>query len=67
MTGLAREVALARIFGAYWMLDAFNMAFKIPNLFRRLFGEGALSAAFVPVFSEILEKGDRKDARQPAG
>lgn len=42
--------------------DAFTIAFKIPNLFRRLFGEGALSAAFVPVFTEYLAKNSKKEA-----
>ena len=42
--------------------DAFVVAFKIPNLFRRLFGEGALSAAFIPVFTEYLENKGKKDA-----
>ena len=62
VTGLVRDVMLARAFGAERITDAFNMAFMIPNLFRRLFGEGALSAAFVPVFSETLEREGRPQA-----
>ncbi|MFL2538441.1 MAG: murein biosynthesis integral membrane protein MurJ [Candidatus Rariloculaceae bacterium] len=51
-TGLARDVVFSRWFGASPLMDAFFIAFKIPNLFRRFFAEGAFSAAFVPVFSE---------------
>ena len=63
VTGLVRDVALGRVFGVSRVTDAFYMAFKIPNLFRRLFGEGALSAAFVPVFSETLERSGRPEAQ----
>ena len=45
--GLAREVIVARIFGAGAEMDAFNVAFRLPNLLRRLFAEGACSAASV--------------------
>ena len=48
ITGLAREILMATLFGAGAMTDAFNVAFRIPNLFRRLFAEGAFSQAFVP-------------------
>ena len=48
VTGLARELLMAAMFGASAMTDAFNVAFRIPNLFRRLFAEGAFSQAFVP-------------------
>ena len=51
ITGLAREVLIASTFGASAMTDAFNVAFRIPNLFRRLFAEGAFSQAFVPVLA----------------
>ena len=51
ITGLARELLIASTFGASAMTDAFNVAFRIPNLFRRLFAEGAFSQAFVPVLS----------------
>ena len=50
--GLVREQAFAILFGAGFAFDAFVVAFRIPNLLRDLFGEGALSAAFVAVFSE---------------
>jgi putative peptidoglycan lipid II flippase len=51
VTGLARELLMASIFGASAMTDAFNVAFRIPNLLRRLFAEGAFSQAFVPVLA----------------
>ena len=51
ITGLARELLIASTFGASAMTDAFNVAFRIPNLFRRFFGEGAFSQAFVPVLA----------------
>ena len=51
--GLAREQVVAYLFGAVRETDAFNVAFRIPNLLRDLFAEGALSAAFVPTFTEI--------------
>lgn len=65
--GLLRDTALARVFGLTPIGDAFLFAFRIPNLARRLFGEGALSAAFLPVFARVLpdEKaghGDRRTA-----
>ena len=51
ITGLVRELLIASTFGASAMTDAFNVAFRIPNLFRRFFGEGAFSQAFVPVLA----------------
>jgi putative peptidoglycan lipid II flippase len=51
VTGLARELLMAALFGASAMTDAFNVAFRIPNLLRRLFAEGAFSQAFVPVLA----------------
>lgn len=48
--GLARDATLSRVFGVGVMMDAFFFGFMVPNLFRRLFGEGALSAAFLPRF-----------------
>lgn len=49
--GFAREMIMARVLGAGLAADAFNLAFKLPNVFRRLFAEGAFAAAFVPLFS----------------
>jgi putative peptidoglycan lipid II flippase len=51
ITGLVRELLIASTFGASAITDAFNVAFRIPNLFRRLFAEGAFSQAFVPVLA----------------
>src|SRR5215831_16983541 len=54
--GLVREVVFASLFGASRELDAFIAAFRIPNLLRDLFAEGALSAAFVSTFTQKLER-----------
>jgi len=62
ITGLVREMVFARLFGAGFANDAFQIAFRIPNLTRDLFAEGALSSAFVPVFTEYLTTRSRKDA-----
>ena len=50
--GLVREIVYASFMGTGWVADAFFFAFQIPNLFRRLLGEGALTAAFIPIFKE---------------
>ena len=54
--GFIRDIVIARLFGVFLFAQAFVIAFKIPNLFRDLVGEGATNAAFVPVFSEYLAK-----------
>jgi putative peptidoglycan lipid II flippase len=59
--GLVREQIVAHTFGASAMTDAFNIAFRIPNLLRRLFAEGAFSAAFVPILAATRER-DGDDA-----
>ena len=61
--GFAREMIFARIMGAGMAADAFALAFLIPNLFRRLFGEGAFSQGFVPLFSQRM-KDDNEEARR---
>lgn len=58
--GLARDQVLAHYLGAGGSADAFFLAFKIPNFFRRLFSEGAFSQAFVPVLSEYRQKGSQE-------
>ena len=59
--GLVRDQIFAYLFGTTFVADAFNLAFTIPNLLRRLFGEGALSAAFIPIYVGIgNEKGEKK-------
>jgi putative peptidoglycan lipid II flippase len=62
LLGFARDVVMARQLGLNSVADAFFIAWTLPNLFRRLFGEGALSAAFVPVFVEAREKGRPEQA-----
>jgi putative peptidoglycan lipid II flippase len=56
ITGLVRDLLMASTFGASGLTDAFNVAFRIPNLFRRLFAEGAFSQAFVPSLAHTKEK-----------
>ena len=56
ITGFARDLLIARAFGAGMMTDAFFVAFKLPNLLRRLFAEGAFSQAFVPILAEYKNK-----------
>ncbi|MBI5835725.1 MAG: murein biosynthesis integral membrane protein MurJ [Candidatus Eisenbacteria bacterium] len=60
--GLVREQVLAALFGAGLATDAFNVAFRIPNLLRDLFAEGALSASFVPTLTGYVAKGERREA-----
>jgi putative peptidoglycan lipid II flippase len=60
--GVARETVLAALFGAGNEMDAFNVAFRIPNLLRDLFAEGAISAALVPTFTRALTQRGRGDA-----
>jgi len=55
VAGLVRELLVAALFGASATTDAFNVAFRIPNLLRRLFAEGAFSQAFVPVLAATKE------------
>lgn len=59
--GVVREQVLAYLFGASNAMDAFNVAFRIPNLVRDLFAEGAMSSAFVPIFTRTLTR-DGRDA-----
>ncbi|MCH7602257.1 MAG: murein biosynthesis integral membrane protein MurJ [Planctomycetes bacterium] len=65
LTGLARDATLSRVFGSGELMSAYFFAFMIPNLFRRLFGEGALSAAFLPTYTK-LESSDPELARRLA-
>ena len=62
VVGLIRESVSAYYFGSRGRINAFTVAFQIPNLVRALVADAALSGAFVPVFSELLEKGDRRRA-----
>jgi len=68
ITGLVRQ----RVFSHYFGLrndpaDAFNAALRIPNVLQNLFGEGALSASFIPVYASLLARGDRRQADRVAG
>src|SRR6266478_6588849 len=68
LAGLVR----LRVFAYYFGLqsdaaDAFNAAFRIPNFLQNLFGEGALSASFIPVYASLVARGERKDADRVAG
>lgn len=62
ITGLVRDVLLAQAFALSWVQDAFTYAFTLPNLFRRLFGEGGLAPVFVPTFTDTLEHRGRDAA-----
>lgn len=66
IAGLVRDVVIARLFGAGFASDAFFMAFTIPNLLRRFFGEGSLTASFVPIFSEVFHQRGEDEAKQLA-
>jgi putative peptidoglycan lipid II flippase len=62
VAGLVREVVAASYFGISGAMSAFTIAFQVPNLVRSLFADAAIQAAFVPVFLEKLEQGDRREA-----
>lgn len=62
--GFVRDLLIANFLGAGMIADAFFVAFKLPNLFRSLFAEGAFNVAFVPLFSELLETEGREKARK---
>ena len=66
IAGLVRDMVVASLFGAGFGTDAFFMAFTIPNLLRRFFGEGSLTAAFVPTFSEVYHRQGIDEARRVA-
>ena len=64
--GLVREMLQSRLIGAGWEQSAFTLAFAIPNMARKLFGEGALTAAFIPIFKKELETEGVEEARRLA-
>jgi putative peptidoglycan lipid II flippase len=66
ITGLLRESVMARLFGAGLIYDAFMLGFRIPNLTRDLFAEGALSSAFVPTFTDYLANRGKEEAARLA-
>jgi putative peptidoglycan lipid II flippase len=65
--GLVRNRVFAHYFGTSDAADAFNAAFRIPNFLQNLFGEGVLSASFIPVYAGLRAKGDEEEARRVAG
>ena len=67
LLGLLRQSLIAKYLGADWVSDAFNGAFKITNFLQNLFGEGALSASFIPVYANALARGDEEEADRIAG
>ena len=67
VAGLIREIVAARFYGTTGAASAFTLAFQVPNLIRSLFADAALSAAFVPVFTELLEHKKRREALNLAG
>lgn len=67
LLGFVRDMLLATVLGTGMAADAFVAAFRFPNLFRRLFAEGAFNAAFIPLFSGALEKMGEDEARAMAG
>ena len=62
--GAVRDLVIANIFGAGWLTDAFVQAFTIPNILRRLTAEGAMTLAFIPIYTEIREGKNREEAKK---
>jgi putative peptidoglycan lipid II flippase len=67
VAGLIRDRVFAHYFGNSAVADAFRAAFRIPNLLQNLFGEGVLSASFIPVYARLLASDDKEEARNTAG
>ncbi len=67
VAGLVRDMVVASLFGAGFATDAFFMAFTIPNLLRRFFAEGSLTAAFIPTFADVYHRQGEAEAKQLAG
>lgn len=67
IAGLIRDRVFAHYFGNSAIADAFRAAFRIPNLLQNLFGEGVLSASFIPVYANLLARDDNEEARKTAG
>src|ERR1700751_2175745 len=66
VAGLVRESVFAHYFGNSDAADAFKAAFRIPNILQNLFGEGVLSASFIPVYAKTLGEGDEETANRLA-
>ena len=67
ITGLVRQRFISHYLGLGDVADAFNASFRIPNLLQNLFGEGVLSASFIPVYARLLAEGDEAEASRVAG
>ena len=67
VAGLIRQSLIARYFGLSAVADAWSTAFRIPNFLQNLFGEGALSASFIPVYAALVARGERGEADRVAG
>jgi len=67
IAGLIRERVFAHYFGSSFAADAFRAAFRIPNALQNMFGEGVLSASFIPVYAGLLARDDDEEARRTAG
>ena len=67
IAGLIRDRIFAHYFGNSDAADAFKAAFRIPNFLQNLFGEGVLSASFIPVYAGLLARGEEEEARRTAG
>jgi putative peptidoglycan lipid II flippase len=65
--GLVRQGVFAKYFGQGWESDAFTGAFRVPNLLQNLFGEGVLSASFIPVYARLLAEHDEEESGRVAG
>jgi putative peptidoglycan lipid II flippase len=67
LVGLIRNRVFAHYFGTSDAADAFNAAFRIPNFLQNLFGEGVLSASFIPVYAGLRARGEDQEAERVAG
>jgi putative peptidoglycan lipid II flippase len=67
IAGLVRDRIFAHYFGITYVADAFKAALRIPNMLQNLFGEGVLSASFIPVYAKLLAQKDREEAGRVAG
>ena len=64
ITGFLRDMVVAYFFGAGMATDSFFVAFRIPNLWRRLVGEGALTISFIPIYTESLTQGTKEESKE---
>src|SRR5579885_2619883 len=67
LAGLVRESVFAHFFGSSFAADAFRAALRIPNFLQNLFGEGVLSASFIPVYAKLVAQGEKEEAGRVAG